>query len=103
MAGFDHRHHARRPPVAVARDRNAGEARGGKLQLVEIMPLRGLDHRARGLAGGEQDEAAFRGWRGQVRGQARGRMRRRDRGVEQVFEEGARRHGPASAKRGRAT
>ena len=68
MAGFDHRHQLRRPPVAVAGDREPGEPPG--TAVVEIVPLGDLGHRARRLAGGEQDQPPRAAAR-QVRGQAR--------------------------------
>ncbi len=58
----------RRAAVAVARDRDAGDAVRRKFRRVEIMLLGDLDHRARRLAGGEQDQPAGRRRLRQMRG-----------------------------------
>ena len=88
MPGLDHRDVPRRPPIAVAGDREAGEP--ALRQSRQIMPLGDLGHRACGLSGGEDDEPPARRRLRQVRRQDGRGMGGLDRGAEQRFEQGAR-------------
>ena len=87
MSSLDHFDPAGGPGVAVTGDRKPGEAFRGHFHLVEVMPLGDLGHGARGLAGGENNEAAFGGRRRQVPRQAVDRVRGLDRAAEQAVQQ----------------
>ncbi len=89
MTGFDNRDDAGGAAVALPCDAEARQPVGGQAEPIEIMRFRSGDHRARRLAGGEQDDAALRRVRQMAREQA-GRMSGGDGCVEQLAQSGAR-------------
>ena len=93
MPRFHDPHAARGTAVAVTGHRYTADAACRQATLVEIVTLRHLGHRTGGLAGGQNQQASGCGGCGQMRRQAACRMRGRNRGAEQVFQEGARGRG----------
>ena len=89
VPGFDHPHVPGRTGIAVTGDREAADPARGQAAVVEVVPFRDLGHRARALAGGQDEQPAGPRRLRQVRRQAMGWMRGRHRGVEQAFQEGA--------------
>ena len=93
VAGLDHAHEPRRPPVAAAGDRKPADPAGRHAALVEIVALGDLGHGRGRLAGRQDHQASRRRRRRQMRRQAARGMRGGDRRAEQVFEKGAGRRG----------
>jgi hypothetical protein len=88
VAGFDERNKLRRPPIAVASDREPGEP--FPRQQGQIVLFRDFGHRACRLSGGKNDQPPARRRFGQVRGQHGRRVGGSDCAAKQRFEEGAR-------------
>jgi hypothetical protein len=86
MPGLDQRDVACRPGIAVAGHAQAGQTVGRQAVLVEIDPFRHFRHRAGGLAGGQQEDAAVDLRRRQMRGQGVFRPGGGDRGVEKACQ-----------------
>jgi hypothetical protein len=86
MSGFHHLDLSRRPPIAMSGDSNARDATDRKPHLVEVIPFRYLDHRARSLAGGKHDDSAGLLRQSQMLAQAVVRMCIGDGGEEQFAQ-----------------